>query len=473
MPEDDSSSADSNDDEQTQSSSANQQEEQLVTRLQLRLAASHLPKTSAGGGRLKRFSRRSPDTFATVTSIVDGSHHQGQGVAPHICYRHTDILQQTSGSSFLDKEKSMVEWGCTEVIKHSTSPQWVTTIPLEYEYGANLHFYVRVLLAGGHSESKHSSKGSDFSIGSNVSNCSGGTPLDVTEKNRTGFCFGSALFEVGDILGSRNFTKVKRLKGGGCVYARIEPVKEKKEEQKTRFRFQFQAFDLAIKKRSRLSIGAAEPDTVVEIARKHDSPSVQSWVTVFRSNPVLGSFNPCWDVAEIDLEACCRNEDLGQHIQLSVYRVKEGHKRKQIGMCETTMQNILANAHNNLQQGQVDEIVVSEKDFLLQRNIQRLQEVGKLSVRQAYLISSAGEELPTTYNLLSQSPSTISTTSTSPSSSSPSTSTNGLDYDPLNVDLRQMPVLSSAPAVSLNEFIDCGGQLEFCVAIDFTSSNGK
>ena len=34
-------------------------------------------------------------------------------------------------------------------------------------------------------------------------------------KNRGGYCFGTALFEVGDLLGSRNYTKVKRLKKGG------------------------------------------------------------------------------------------------------------------------------------------------------------------------------------------------------------------------------------------------------------------
>jgi hypothetical protein len=158
-------------------------------------------------------------------------------------------------------------------------------------------------------------------------------------------------------------------------------------------------------------------------------------------------------------------------MQLSVYQVKEGHKRKQIGMCETTMQNILANARNNTPEGQVEAIVASETDFLLQRNIHKLKEVGKLRVKLAALIAPSGEELMSPFGLPPRSPSRANTTSPSTSPLSASSSVNG--EDPFVVDLRQMPVESSVPSTSLHEFIDSGGQLEFCVAIDFTSSNGK
>ena len=56
------------------------------------------------------------------------------------------------------------------------------------------------------------------------------------------------------------------------------------------------------------------------------------------------------------------------------------------------------------------------------------------------------------------------------------TSTNG--EDPFNIDLKQLSVRwTAAQAVpitaTLNDFIDRGGQLDFSVAIDFTSSNGS
>lgn len=76
---------------------------------------------------------------------------------------------------------------------------------------------MRVVQAGGH-EKKNSKdfnpRSSDLSSSSSIGS-NGSSSFDIPDKNRTGHCFGSALFEVGDILGGRNYTKVKRLKGGG------------------------------------------------------------------------------------------------------------------------------------------------------------------------------------------------------------------------------------------------------------------
>ena len=102
-------------------------------------------------------------------------------------------------------------------IRNSRSPQWIETIPLKYEYGSELFFYVRILQAEPAQSNNNQlsplsqSSGDDASVASQ-SFYGGGSP---TKKNRIGHCFGTALFEVGDILGSRNYTKVKRLKAGG------------------------------------------------------------------------------------------------------------------------------------------------------------------------------------------------------------------------------------------------------------------
>ena len=63
------------------------------------------------------------------------------------------------------------------------------------------------------------------------------------------------------------------------VYARVEPFDDK-DDEKLRFRFQFQALGLVVKQSrmaKALNMGATEPDTVLEIARPHDSPSLHSW----------------------------------------------------------------------------------------------------------------------------------------------------------------------------------------------------
>lgn len=142
-------------------------------------------------------------------------------------------------------------------------------------------------------------------------------------------------------------------------------------------------------------------------------------------------------------------------------------------MCETTLQNILSNAYSTTEEKSTDaiqQIERSEKNFLLQQSIHRLQEVGQLRVKIAVLIDSSGQVPAASFGPPPTAPLLVA-----PSApimpDSDHESTNG--EDPFTVDLRHLTVLSPGPSMSLSEFMDCGGQLEFCVAIDFTSSNGK
>ena len=161
-------------------------------------------------------------------------------------------------------------------------------------------------------------------------------------------------------------------------------------------------------------------------------------------------------------------------MRLSIYRIRSGNKQQQlVGLCETTIQNIIDNCAN-------DE-ASSERDFFLQRNYRQLQQVGSLRVKVASLVTLSGR-------LLSQPLTTASQTSPpvspliAPSSPYSIERTTSMDStitaseDPFNVDLRQLSMRFSAsqiaPTTTLNDFIDNGGQLDFCVAIDFTSSNG-
>jgi hypothetical protein len=95
---------------------------------------------------------------------------------------------------------------------------------LSYEYGSELFFYVRIWEADhtddqeasrtGQSPNNRSPNSDDASV---QSESFFGTP----QKKRMGFCFGTALFEVGDILGSKNYTKVKVLKANKGWYVRF------------------------------------------------------------------------------------------------------------------------------------------------------------------------------------------------------------------------------------------------------------
>jgi len=85
----------------------NGEEEQLGTGLRLRLMASHLPKV--GGKRLGVLTRRSPDTFASVTSIVrkEGKdYYHSQSSSLPAC---AETQRKRNEGEF------MVEWGSTEM----------------------------------------------------------------------------------------------------------------------------------------------------------------------------------------------------------------------------------------------------------------------------------------------------------------------------------------------------------------------
>lgn len=225
-------------------------EEELVTRLQLRLSASHLPKI---GGKRVAFAKRSPSTFATVASIVKRRSNDGNRFrASCNAFLHADPAPpgQSFGSASLSNlpgldDDFMVEWGSTEIVSSARSPNWIKTIPLKYEYGSELFFYVRIIQAESEAKEKknprnngspktsarsqslspqqqhyqqqqNSNASSDDGSVESISNASiDCNSPEKRRKNKGGYCFGTALFEVGDLLGSRNYTKVKRLKKGG------------------------------------------------------------------------------------------------------------------------------------------------------------------------------------------------------------------------------------------------------------------
>ena len=174
-----------------------------------------------------------------------------------------------------------------------------------------------------------------------------------------------------------------------------------------------------------------------------------------------------------------------QTIRLSVYRVRKTHKQKLIGMCETTMHNILNMVCSDRE---AEDGLTSEKCFYLQRSMHKLQQVGQLRVKAASLVTLSGRTLdetslaplsPSSSAWDSQMPGTPSSVASLERSESLDTTTTAHE-DPFNVDLKQLSIRFSSshppaatPEVTLNDFLDSGGQLDFCVAIDFTSSNGK
>jgi hypothetical protein len=264
------------------------------------------------------------------------------------------------------------------------------------------------------------------------------------------------------------------------VYAKIEAIEQ--DETSKKFRFQFQALNL-VSTKCRMGM-RIEPTTVLEIARYQHSPSLQSWVTVFRSRPVYHSNSPCWDLAEVALASLCGNDDLSKTVKLSIYRIRSRNKQQKfVGMCETTIDQILKSGmtHRNTDDGEAQ----SKNDFRLQVNYEKLEQVGSLRVKVAFLVTESGRHFACPVSPTSQiMPLALPTTPASSYSPYPLGRTESTESwttsrgdDPFNVDLKQLTMrlhpTQSVTSTSLSDFIDGGGQLDFVVAIDFTSSNGK
>ena len=85
-----------------------------------------------------------------------------------------------------DEGHSLTAIGRTEVIQNSLSPYWVKVFVVDYELGTPFVFAVSVF---------------------------------DEQKSGKAKPMGSAVFELGEVLGARGSTKAKHLKGNGTVFA--------------------------------------------------------------------------------------------------------------------------------------------------------------------------------------------------------------------------------------------------------------
>ena len=89
-------------------------------------------------------------------------------------------------------------------VHNSCRPQWTTTFPLTYEYGSACFLIVRVFRVPCNTGSRWKKTGQPAVGGGKVE-----------EGQTEGESLGDAVFEIGDVLGTKHRTKVKRLPKGG------------------------------------------------------------------------------------------------------------------------------------------------------------------------------------------------------------------------------------------------------------------
>ena len=144
---------------------------------------------------------------------------------------------------------------------------------------------------------------------------------------------GTALFEVGQVLGARGNVASKSLQTGGNVTVHIERCEA--DNHSGRLRLHLRGWKLV----STAKLGRSS-SPFYELYRKVNRPTGATWESVYRSNTVKGDLSPLWTEANLDYEAVC-NSDIDRAMKVIVWDHRRSGKHKQMGECETTIRGFL------------------------------------------------------------------------------------------------------------------------------------
>eukprot|EP00977_Amphora_coffeiformis_P015198 scaffold4442_cov125-Amphora_coffeaeformis.AAC.29 len=326
---------------------------------------------------------------------------------------------------------------------------------------------------------------------------------------------GSALFEVGDVLGARGNIKAKKLRTGGTLFCRITPVP---------------VVDMG---HARLSMRCVNvnggglirvghhhtPSPFLEVSAQVQAAAGTSWQVLHRSPHQGHEPNAVWPAFDVDL---CRlqrdntnnsnnNQQQYQHVPLrmEVWDWQKNGKHKTLGRVETTLAAMMQIQNPQAMATNVDpdKIDVSNAFDLRVRD----KIVGKLIVGKVEIIKpSGGGRGGATPAVAPRSESGVAPTGPSsspfadalgPASPSAPTETTATGADkreanppfvpavpapfvppsaPSAPNFADLPIGNElppamAPLPQRPQFVDYisgGCELELCIAIDFTGSNG-
>ena len=313
---------------------------------------------------------------------------------------------------------------------------------------------------------------------------------------------GSALFEVGEVLGSRGSTKAKKLRNGGTLFARITTAPT---QQMGNFHLKLQGYHL---KNLDGIFGRSDPFFVV--SSKVTAAGGLTWQPVYRSEPIMNNLNPVWPACTIDVARLCEG-DLQKPVQVEVFDWDKKGKHILIGKFETSVQGLSsAVVEENIKtpnitkafttvkmKRETGKIVVTKahlEGYVAPNSSPSVQPTATLSQQQPEMgpayssnntpSSATSTEIPSFAGALNRPPPTFQTTTTLLTAAAAISSNPNLSH-PQNSNL---PFVPSAPMASpmmshntikqqeprpkFTDYLMGGCELELTIAIDFTGSNG-
>ena len=318
-----------------------------------------------------------------------------------------------------DKPKVL---GKTEVIKNTLSPHWTTTFTLDYEFGKPARINIGV--------------------------------YDEVRKAKVDKPMGSAVFEIGDILGSRGGIKAKKFKNGGTVFARVEKAPEHHAG----------TFDCTLRGVKLKNVDGMfnKSDPFFEISRLIQSAGGPSWQPVYRSKHVDNDLNPKWQPFTIDVNQLC-DGDLNKAILVTVWDWEKSGKHTPMGSFETTVNGLMRALTPG--GGGNPKTVDTKKAFKLKRSG---KDFGMVVVTAASITGgSSGDRQNVSFSMALGDPAKTQPPTMAARAPAP--------FAPIPRQPIPPPMAYAPPPPGKPKFVDYisgGCELQMCVAIDFTGSNG-
>jgi hypothetical protein len=353
-------------------------------------------------------------------------------------------------------------------IKNSLSPKWTTCFDLDYELGS-----LQRINIGVYDEIRKSK--------------SGNKPM------------GSALFEVGEVLGTRGNTKAKKLRRGGTLFCRVTSVPISTSTSVTA-KPDILRLTLAASGLKNMAGAFGKSDPFYEIQANVSAAGGLTWQPVFRSEHMNNNLSPVWNQAVLDMGRLCDgNQDKG--IQITVWDWHKNGKHENMGSCETSVAALMAAvgiSANGQRQGSFGSATAGS---LMVRK--KGKDTGKLLVQSAQLeggrtaaaahpVSSSGSaavipSAPVVATSSSAPPPSLAATATAMSGLNISKQSASAPYVPaaaaaasaparqyVNANTASLPppMAPPTPRPSFVDYLTGGCEIEMRVAIDFTGSNG-
>jgi len=401
----------------------------------------------------------------------------------------------------------------TEIVYKSNHPRYTTSFPLDYEYGSKLLIFVFVYAVGNSNSTSITFGKYNKHKDHNNNNNTAGLKL-----------IGSAMFNVQDVLGMKYQLKARRLNKGGTIYAHIEQefsssitasiprsIHESGSNNSQILTLRLRAKSLVhTRNRFTPSTLISKPDTYFEVSRPaysttdmgrgtittvHKKSASSSWIVVYRSPPVTESVTPLWDEAMIDLNSLCStaattaDNNLNSYpVLISIYKIKK-KQCKEIGSFETTIFRLIEASPSKEEEkeegGGGRDQEQSSPSFQLQPRasrgpLQSNETTGEISVVSAY-VQQSDDVRQQSERILSYDYSSGGDDNDAlreSSGSIGSDSINSICLMAADVSVNNGSSSSISPFVTphrakFSDYVDAGLNIDFCVAIDFTSSNGS